>query len=318
MDVVVVTGPTATGKTRLAVALARHFNGEIISADSRQVYRGMDIGTGKDLDEYGHVPYHLIDIVSPREEYNLKHFLVDAAAALKDIRNRGRLAFVVGGSPLYVHALITDYELPGGGHDAAFRSTLSSIPTAELASRLAERHPQVCRRTDLSQRKRIVRALEIAESGNTTDIHRHRLPPLRTLILAPYYTRQEVHRRIETRLRERLRQGLLEEVRRLHDEGVSWKRLDDLGLEYRYAARHLLGSIDKRQFFAKLFTQIRRFCKSQDIWFRKMEREGQVIHWLPQGDLETARGLVHRFLAGGSMPRPTIRISEILYGPRSQ
>ncbi|MDT8392044.1 MAG: tRNA (adenosine(37)-N6)-dimethylallyltransferase MiaA [Lentisphaeria bacterium] len=324
MKAVVVTGPTATGKTRLGVSLARRFDGEIISADSRQVYTGMDIGTGKDLADFGQgrdaVPYHLIDIVSPLEEYNARRFLRDAASALQSISARGKLPVIVGGTVLYIQAFIEGYDLPGGEPDPVFRAALKDVPTAELIERLRRVSPTIFDRTDKTQRQRVIRALEIAESASAGASGRpdESAPPdLDVLVLAPYYHRQVVHQRIERRLRERLQEGLLDEVQRLHAAGVSWEKMDYFGLEYRYAARHLQGSLSEEEFFTELFTHIRRFCKSQDIWFRKMERGGRVIHWLPEGNLEKAVELTRLFLADAPLPPPELKISDIYYGPKS-
>ena len=295
------------------------FAGEIISADSRQVYCGMDIGTGKDLSEYHGVPHHLIDIVPPTEEYNLSRFVADAARALCDITQRNRLPIVAGGSPLYVQALLRNYELPGGEPDAAFRASVEKEVTPALVKWLEQIDPELFRRTDTTQRKRVVRALEIAHTaGGITRQGAVPLPEFQRLVLAPYYTRKEIHERIEKRLRTRLEQGLLDEVRRLHDQGISWERLEYLGLEYRYAAQHLQGRLGYEDFFDRLYTQIRRFCKSQDGWFRKMEREGQDIYWLPQGNLSEASGLVRAFVKDEPLPCPEMRMSNIYYGPKSQ
>lgn len=324
MKAVIVTGPTATGKTRLGVSLARRFNGEIISADSRQVYAGMDIGTGKDLADFGQghdaVPYHLIDIASPLEEYNLNRFLRDAGTALRSIASQGKLPVIVGGTVLYIQALIEGYDLPGGEPDPALRAALNDVPTTELIQRLRNTSPAVFERTDKTQRKRVIRALEIAESAATdTSVKPHApaLPDLDVLVLAPYYHRQTVHQRIERRLRERLQEGMLDEIRRLHEAGVSWEKMEYFGLEYRYAARHLQGLLSEEELFTELFTHIRRFCKSQDIWFRKMERGGRVIHWLPEGNLEQAAELTRLFLADAPLPPPELKLSDIYYGPKS-
>lgn len=320
INCVVVAGPTATGKTRLAVALARAFNGEIVSADSRQVYRGLDIGTGKDLDEYGRgdrrVPAHMIDVAAPDEPYNLHRYTRDARRALCDIARRDRLPIVCGGSHLYIDALIRNYTLNGGPPDPDLRRLHADKSDAELAEELRRISPEVHARTDTSHRQRILRGLEIALHPPPA-LH---LPsvPLQPLLMGPYFPRSEIHQRIEARLDQRIREGLLEEVRRLHAEGVTWERLEFLGLEYRFAARHLRGDIDADTFRTTLLAAIRRFCKAQEIWLRKLEREGWTIHWIPEGDSETAIELTRRFLAGTPLPSPEIRLNDRLYGPRTQ
>jgi tRNA dimethylallyltransferase len=315
----VVLGPTATGKTRLAVELARRFRGEIVSADSRQVYRGLDLGTGKDLEDYGTgidmVPHHLIDVCDPGEPYHLFRYLESARAIIRDIAGRECLPIVAGGTALYVNALLDEYELPGGAPDPVLREELAKLTDEELLDRLRTDAPDLFERTDKTQRKRVVRAIEIAHTRTTAeDTPSLKLDPL---LLAPYYPRQEVHKRIEQRLDARLDAGLIEEVTVLHEAGASWQWLDDLGLEYRYVSRYLRGELTREQMREELFTHIRRFCKSQDIWARKMEREGKVIHWLPGGNLEQAIDLVHLFLAGRPLPAPQLRLMETFYGPRN-
>ena len=319
---VAVLGPTATGKTKLGVHLARLFDGEIVSVDSRQVYRGMDIGTGKDLQEYGEgvdaVRTHLIDCVEPTDEYNLHRFTADAARALRAIAAHQKLPFLVGGTPLYLNALLMQYEMPGGAPDPVLRDRLTEKSTPELLDRLRTGAPDLFERIDKSQRKRIIRAVEIAETrtGRAQEIAAT-VPPLKPVVLGVYYERREVHRRIEERLDRRLKSGLIEEVARLHEEGVSWERLEFLGLEYRYASYFLQGRITAEDLRETLLRRIRRFCKSQDVWFRKMERDGIVIHWIPHGDRVQAAKLVKRFLDDEPLPAPEIRLSRIHYGPRS-
>ena len=317
---VVVMGPTATGKTRLGVALARQFHGEIIGADSRQVYRGLDIGTGKDLKEFGtgpeRVPYHLIDIADPTEDYHLFRFVADARQAIGDVLERGHLPIVVGGSALYLNALLDDYSLEGGEPDPELRRSLECLSEEALLEILRREAPDIYARTDQTQKRRIVRAVEIARSrvpGSGNDAP----PALDALLIAPYYKRQVVHERIAARLDERLKEGLLDEVQALHDRGLSWERLDYFGLEYRYVAQCLQGTLTLAEMREKLFFRIRRFCKSQDIWFRKMERAGKIIHWLPGGDLRKAIELVRLFLDGKPLPPPEIALKDTFYGPQS-
>jgi tRNA dimethylallyltransferase len=315
----VITGPTATGKTKLAVHLARRFGGEIISADSRQVYRHMDLGTGKDLDEYGdgadRVPCHLLDVVEPQEDFHLKKFIELALAAMDGIRSRNRLPVIAGGTPLYVNALIRGYDLPGGEPDPQLREELQSLSHEQLMARLqAVATPEFLKRVDITQDKRIIRAIEIALSPQAEPIHAEPLD--NPLVIAPYYPRKTVRERIEIRLDERLKLGLVEEVRMLHQNGVSWEKLDWFGLEYRYVSRYLKNELTFDQMRTELLAKIRHFCKSQDIWFRKMEREGIAIHWIPEGDTATAESLVARWLAHEPLPKPSIRLADITYSTK--
>ena len=315
----VITGPTATGKTKLAVHLARRFGGEIISADSRQVYRHMDLGTGKDLDEYGdgadRVPCHLLDVVEPQEDFHLKKFIELAFAAMDGIRSRNRLPVIAGGTPLYVNALIRGYDLPGGEPDPQLREELQSLSHEQLMARLqAVATPEFLKRVDITQDKRIIRAIEIALSPEAEPIHAEPLD--NPLVIAPYYPRKTVRERIEIRLDERLKLGLVEEVRMLHQNGVSWEKLDWFGLEYRYVSRYLKNELTFDQMRTELLAKIRHFCKSQDIWFRKMEREGIAIHWIPEGDTATAESLVARWLAHEPLPKPSIRLADITYSTK--
>ncbi|MCF7854571.1 MAG: tRNA (adenosine(37)-N6)-dimethylallyltransferase MiaA [Candidatus Pacebacteria bacterium] len=318
---VIVLGPTATGKTRLGVDLARRFNGEIVSADSRQVYRGMDIGTGKDLNEYGsgadRVPVHLVDLIHPMQTYHLFHYLKDARTALRGIVNAGKQAFIVGGTPLYINALLENYKMEGGPPTQDLRRTLEQLGREQLLVKLQQEAPDIYERTDKTQRKRILRGLEIARTRGHNDSD---LPELRlnALLIAPYYHRKTVHARIEKRLEQRLQKGLVEEVQSLHDkEGLTWERLQSFGLEYRYVARCLMGELTVEDMRAQLLAKIRRFAKSQDVWFRKMEREGKDIYWIPKGDPDKAAKYVEQFLRGDKLPPPMLRLKDRLYGPRA-
>ncbi len=280
LKTVVITGPTATGKTALAVWLARIFNGEIVSVDSRQVYRGMDIGTGKDLDEYGEVPYHLIDIADPaREEYNLARFLPDAYRAIREIVERNHVPILCGGTALYLAALLDGYRLPGG----ALPPRCAGVP-------------------------RVRQNPDAAESFT---------PPfgLDPLLIGVYYPRSEVHARIEARLDSRLSDGLVDEVRKLHEErGISFEKLEFFGLEYREVARYLKGECTLLEMRNQLLCRIRQFAKRQDIFFRKLEREGHAIYWLEKGREPDPRQLVEAFLCEEPLPPPERRMCETFYG----
>lgn len=300
LPVLAVTGPTATGKTRLAVNLAREFSGEIVSVDSRQIYRGLDLGTGKDLEEYSAggapVPVHLLDIAEPTQRFDLYRYLLAAREAIAGIRSeRARLPILCGGTPLYLTAIIRGYAMSGGEPDTTLRTELEQLPLDELVAMLRRfAAPELFERTDLSQSRRVIRALEIARNPASGLLS----PPLsRLLILAPLYTRTEVRERILLRLDARLDAGLVDEVRRLHSEcGLSFEQLDWLGLEYRFIGRYLAGTLTFDQMHEQLLNHIRQFAKRQDIWFRKMEREGLKIHWIPNGDFDQACQLVRDWL----------------------
>ncbi len=311
----VVTGPTASGKTHLAVELSRRFDGEIVSADSRQIYRGLDIGTGKDLEEYGSgtdaVPYHLIDIAEPNEEFHLFKYLDVARKALQAISAHGKLPVVAGGSVLYVKALLDGYDQDGGAPNIKLREELEPEQLDTLIEILRkEASPALFNRTDKTQKRRVIRSIELARFGETV-----KPVPLidDSLVIAPFFDRKTIHARIEKRLDERLAAGMLEEVQHLHNQGMSWERMDWLGLEYRFAAKALTGELTLSQMRDMLLAHIRQFCKHQDGWFRKLERDGHRIYWIREGNLEEASALVAQWLAGEPLPEPTIRLNEIRY-----
>ena len=316
-ETIVVTGPTATGKTALAVKLAEIFNGEIVSVDSRQVFRHMDIGSGKDLGEYGNVPYHLIDVADPGEPYDLFTYLKQAQSALEDIASRGKLPVLCGGSTMYLDALLRGYKLSGAAPDMTLRNTLDRLTLAELNKKLDELAP-----ADLEQFKdrdnalRIRRAIEnTLATGYACCAESDDSLLKNSLVLGVYYPRKEVHERVELRLDARLAEGMTDEIRDLHEVyGVSWEALERYGLEYRYVSLYLQGVLDYQTMRDQLLYSIRKFVKRQDIWFRKMEREDINIHWVMRGDLEEARFLVEKFLAHEPLPESPIKLSETFYG----
>jgi tRNA dimethylallyltransferase len=276
----VILGPTASGKTRLGVGAARALGGEIISADSRQVFRGMDLGAGKDLAEYGEVPYHLIDIVDPGDEFSVFEFQRRFFDAFTEIRKRGRLPLLVGGTGLYLDAVLKGYRLVEVPENPELRSELAQLDQETLTARLRQLRPELHNTTDLADRERLTRAIEIAEGEAAAGAGLPPLPSLRPLVFGIRWERQTLRRRITARLRERLDQGLIEEVARLHEEGVPWATLEFYGLEYRFLARHLQGKLNRNDMFQKLNSAIHDFAKRQETWFRRMERQGIEIHWL--------------------------------------
>jgi tRNA dimethylallyltransferase len=277
-NLIVVLGPTASGKTRLGVQLARALNGEIISADSRQVYRGMDIGTGKDLAEYGNIPCHLIDIAMPGYEFNVFEFQRLFLDAFADIRGRSRLPILVGGTGMYLEAVVKGYRLVEVPENPALRRELGELSAAALIERLRGSSSRLHNTTDLLDRHRLLRAIEIAEYER--DHEPEPLPELDPLVLGIRWERAVLRQRITARLRERLEQGMIEEVAHLHAGGVSWEALEFYGLEYRFIARYLKGELTRNDMFQKLNSAIHDFAKRQETWFRRMERRGIVVHWL--------------------------------------
>ena len=277
-NLLVVLGPTASGKTRLAVQLAKTLHGEIISADSRQVFRGMDIGTGKDLEEYGDTPYHLIDIVEPGSEFNVFEFQRRFAEAFEGIIGRGKLPILAGGTGLYLDAVLMGYRLVEVPVNHALRSELEGSPLECLADRLRKSNQLLHNTTDLLDRNRLIRAIEIAEYKGENS--RTALPGIRPAVLGVRWDRDELRRRITGRLKERLENGMIEEVARLHANGVSYETLEFYGLEYKFVARYLRGDINRNDMFQKLNSAIHDFAKRQENWFRRMERNGTVIHWV--------------------------------------
>ena len=326
IKIVVVTGPTATGKTAFAVRLAAELDGEIISADSRQVYWGLDIGSGKDLSEYTlpsgrRIPVHLIDIVDPAYPYNLAEFMRDCHAAVAAVHDSGRLPVICGGTALYLDSILRSYSLQGGAPDPDKRREKRELPTTELRRMLAELEPgsEILKR-EPENRIRLIRRLEQLEENpdsallqSANALH----PEYEFLVLGTLRTRAELHRRIEQRLDDRLANGMLDEAVRLHQQGVSWERLEFFGLEYRYMALHLQGKITFQEMRDQLLIKIRQFAKRQDSWFRNMERNGIPIYWFPPENFEAALKLTKDFLAGHPLPEPEFKLSETFYGPKN-
>lgn len=284
-NLITILGPTACGKTRLGVEAARLLGGEIISADSRQVFRGMDIGTGKDLAEYDGVPYHLLDILEPGDEFSVFDFQRHFRDAFNLITERGHLPFLVGGTGLYLDAILRAYQLVAVPENAELRSELSDLNLEELQQRLLALSPQQHNTTDLLHRERLIRAIEIAnfaaQGGVAETIE---LPPLRPLVFGIRMERQLLRQRITARLQQRLQEGMIDEVQRLLDNGVTPERLDAYGLEYRFVSRYLRKELNRNDMFQKLNAAIHDFAKRQETWFRRMEKHGAEIIWLDATD----------------------------------
>ncbi len=291
-DLITIVGPTASGKTAFAARLATLLDAEIISGDSRQVYRRMDVGTGKDLDDYvvegHHVPYHLIDIAEPGTRYNLFRYQDDFARALDDVRSRGRIAILCGGSGLYVESVLRNYRINPAPQNPALRARLAGKSIDELSAILASYHP-LHNTTDTDSPQRAIRAIEIAEhdrqlaaEGGTMAAAGGTGEPLHSMTLGLDPGRDERRRRITARLKARMQTGMLDEVRSLLAEGIAPDDLIYYGLEYKYLTLCATGQMDETEMLRLLEIAIHQFAKRQMTWFRGMERRGTPIRWLPQ------------------------------------
>ncbi len=280
---IVITGPTATGKTRLAACVAAELKGEVISADSRQVYRGMDIGSGKDLSDYiledVSIPYHLIDIADPGEEYNVYAFQKDFVNSYRDIIKRNKQPVLCGGTGLYVEAAIGGYRLLKVPENKKLREKLSKLTMPEMTQMLGE-IKKMHNITDTTDRERLVRAIEIATYEAE---HREMMmdyPVFDHKLFAIHFERSALRERITARLKQRLAEGMTDEVKQLLEGGLEPAQLMFYGLEYRFITMHVMGSISYDTMFEKLNTAIHQFAKRQMTWFRRMERKGFYIHWI--------------------------------------
>jgi tRNA dimethylallyltransferase len=288
-DLITILGPTATGKTSIASGLARDFNCEIISADSRQVYKWMDIGTGKDLIEFqkNNIKYHLIDIVTPFEEYNLFRFTKDFQTAFSQIKKNERTPILVGGTGLYLSAVLQSYSLPEIINEA--NNDLSSFNLTQLKEILIDLKPKLHNITDITTKDRLIQAILIERSRdkNTTN-------PLHfsSLNIGIKTDREELQRRISERLKNRLVNGMIEEVKDLIAKGVSREKLFYFGLEYKFISKFIDGELNYNDMFQKLNSAIQNFAKRQMTWFRKMEREGVVINWFTPNDYPAIKDFV--------------------------
>lgn len=277
----ILIGPTASGKTKLAVELAKALDGEIISADSRQVYQGLDIGTGKDLKEYDGIPYHLIDIVPPTTQYLVKEFVKDFDIAYQDIIRRGKLPILCGGTGSYVQTLLQPQPYSSIPKDDTFHVEHAGLSKAELTAMIQAEDIPSDFQIDWDSHKRLIRALEILRHLKTNELPKDpankQYPHLIMALSPPLETRRS---RIDKRLSARMEEGLISEVQGLLEIGLSHEQLQWFGLEYKYASYYLLGELSLAEFHDKLRTEIHRFAKRQMTYFRKMEKDGLAINWL--------------------------------------
>lgn len=306
-NLITILGPTAAGKTTLAAELAYMFNGEIISADSRQVYSHMDIGTGKDLDAYSvnqtRIPYHLIDIARPEEEFNLFLYLKHFYKVFNEVSQKGRIPFLTGGTGLYLNAVLKGYSLNEVPEWKERYSVLEEMNEEDLRRMLVKLKPAQHNTTDLSDKERIIRAIIIAEAALQEQNLLDTFSPgelnksvssegINSLVLGVYLDREIIKKRITLRLKERLKSGMIEEVEGLVQSGISYEKLDFFGLEYRYISLYLKGSLNYNDMYQKLNSAIHSFAKRQMTWFRKMEKEGVDIHWINGPDVKEAEKII--------------------------
>ena len=284
---ITILGPTASGKTPVAAHLAAKIGGEIISADSRQVYRRMDLGTGKDLEDYGDVRYHLIDICEPGTKYNLFQYQQDFFDAYQDIESRGAVPILCGGTGLYIEAVLKGYKLSPVPQNQALRDSLEGKSLDELTKILedlkAKNGSNMHNKTDVDSCQRAIRAIEIETAIASTpnpSYEERVLPPVDSLIIGIDIDRELRREKITRRLKARLDEGMVDEVRRLLDEGIAPEDLIYYGLEYKFLTEYVTGKLTYEEMFSRLEIAIHQFAKRQMTWFRGMERRGFTIHWI--------------------------------------
>ncbi len=284
-DIITIIGPTASGKTSLAVALAKDLNTEIISGDSRQVYRRMDLGTGKDLSDYRidgiNIPYHLIDIAEPGTKYNLFQYQQDFLPVYEQIRLKGKIPILCGGTGLYVESILRGFNLVPVPENADLRVSLSGKTLDELTE-ILKGYKTLHNTTDVDTVNRAIRAIEIEEYMCQHPVEKRSFPALNALIIGIDVDRDVRRQRISRRLKQRLDEGMIEEVRALLKEGVSADDLIYYGLEYKYLTLYVLGRLSYDEMYRQLEIAIHQFAKRQMTWFRGMERRGLKIHWLDE------------------------------------
>ena len=282
-ELITIVGPTASGKTALAAALADRLDTEIISGDSRQVYRGMDIGTGKDLADYvvngRQIPYHLIDIREAGEKYNVFEYQHDFHRAFAAIRAKGKLPILCGGTGMYIEAVLKGYKLLDVPQNPALREALKGKSLAELEEMLAS-YKTLHNKTDVDSAQRAIRAIEIEEYYRTEAPDRNEYAPIRSLIIGVHIDRELRRAKISRRLRARLDEGMVDEVRRILASGVKPEDLIYYGLEYKYLTLYVIGQLGYDEMVSQLEIAIHQFAKRQMTWFRGMERRGFRIHWI--------------------------------------
>ena len=289
---IVILGPTASGKSALSVKLAKKFNGEIVSADSRQVYKGMDIGTGKiTKKEMGGIPHYLLDVASPRRKFTVAQYQKLALKAINKILKKGKLPILCGGTGFYIQAVIDGIIIPEVKPDWKLRKELELISTEKLFKKLKKLDPNRAKTIDKNNRRRLIRALEIIlKTKKPVPLLKKKPLPYPVLMIGIKKGKEELKSLIKKRLLKRLKKGMVEEIKKLHKLGVNWQRLEEFGLEYRFISQYLQGKLSYKEMVEKLQKEIEHFAKRQMTWFKKDKR----IHWIK--DYKKAEKLVKEFL----------------------
>lgn len=295
-NLITILGPTAVGKTAIAARLADFFNGEIISADSRQVYKGMDIGTGKDLQDYligsKLVPYHLIDVITPEKEFNLYNFTSLFYNIFSQISQRSRIPFLVGGTGLYLNAILSNYNIAEIDYNNPKYSYLKDLSDDEIKAILLKYYEKIHNKHDFEDRERMIKRIITFENKSESKSNNE----IQSLTIGIKTDREVIKRKITERLKERLKSGMIEEVEELVKQGITFERLFCFGLEYRYVSLYLKGEINYNDMYQKLNSEIHQFAKRQMTWYRKMERDGIKINWFESGDFEGIKKLIKESL----------------------
>lgn len=294
--IITIVGPTSSGKTNLAIEIAKRFNGEIISADSRQVYVGMNIGTGKvTTSEMDNIPHCLLDICEPTKTYSAENFKTDATLAITNILSRKHLPIIAGGSFFYIELLRHKMQIPAVPPNHELRAKLEKLSTATLFKNLQTRDPERAKNIDKHNRRRLIRAIEIIEAIGTIPAFEQtqdNTSPYDWLVIGINIDKEQLHQNIHTRLHERLNMGMIDEVIKLHQTGVSYQRMEELGLEYRYTARYLQNFISYDEMVNLLETKIKQYAKRQMTWLKR----DQEIEWHSLENREAIFQRIHKFL----------------------
>ena len=295
-NLITILGPTAVGKTKLAAELAYKYSGEIISADSRQVYKNMNIGTGKDLEDYNvagvSIPYHLIDVINPNEEFNLFLFNKYFYKAFDEINIKKKVPFLTGGTGLFIHSILKGYNLAEVKINEKKYHELEKLNLNDLKNTLNKLNPSPHNSTDLLIKDRVIKAIIIAENNLSKEIENK--TKISSLVIGVTAEREEIKKRITTRLKDRLNNGMIEEVEELIKSGITFEKLNFFGLEYKFIGMYLNNELTYNDMYQKLNSAIHAFAKRQMTWFRKMEKEGIKINWIIGADILMASEIVEQ------------------------